>query len=591
MMNKFNNIAALILTLMLIGQPFSGFAQEEEKDENNLGSQVNISEGKRVINYDPHKFGFMPEPIDTNVVIETTDYPLLNKTVPVEVKPEQIRPARLKVVEPISKLYNGYVKAGFGMFSSPLFDFHYMDKRNRTGSYGIKLHHFSSRDGLKNYAYSGFSENNIGLYGKKLMENHILEGAVNFDYNTLHFYGIPSPEDSAISTPDIRQRFTNFGLNGSYSSYFEDTAKMNYKIFANYNHFRDFNDLVDTVKFDRAKEHAFTVGTNLSKYMRKELYQLDAAFDFNHYDADYRRPCTVCDTFPNAKINNNAIFRLKPSVSIGDENWKLKVGLGVFMDLPNQMRDVATFHFYPDARFHYSFFDNILIPYMGITGNLKRNSFRSLAAQNPFVLSHLELRNTSQQFKFYGGIKGAISSTTSFNIFGSHEKVNNLPLFVTDTTYSYNNRFDVVYDSLRITKLGAQLSFQKDEQLELMLKGEYFIYSPIRQLEAWNMPDLRITFSGSYDLEDKLIVKLDAFVESGRTALAFEPGEDREAKNDVYLADLGTFVDLNLGAEYRYTRRLSVFLNFNNLLSKRYQYWLDYPVQGINILGGLTYSF
>jgi len=46
-----------------------------------------------------------------------------------------------------------------------------------------------------------------------------------------------------------------------------------------------------------------------------------------------------------------------------------------------------------------------------------------------------------------------------------------------------------------------------------------------------------------------------------------------------------------LGAEYRYTKKLSAFIQFNNIASSPYNKWEDYPTQRFGILGGLTYSF
>jgi len=55
--------------------------------------------------------------------------------------------------------------------------------------------------------------------------------------------------------------------------------------------------------------------------------------------------------------------------------------------------------------------------------------------------------------------------------------------------------------------------------------------------------------------------------------------------------ELKGIFDANLGLEYRYTKKLSAFINFNNIGAVRYQRWEDYPTQRFNVLGGLTYSF
>jgi hypothetical protein len=51
------------------------------------------------------------------------------------------------------------------------------------------------------------------------------------------------------------------------------------------------------------------------------------------------------------------------------------------------------------------------------------------------------------------------------------------------------------------------------------------------------------------------------------------------------------FFDFNLGFEYRYNKSISAFLNFNNIIGQKYQVYNQFPVQGINILGGATLRF
>jgi outer membrane receptor protein involved in Fe transport len=51
------------------------------------------------------------------------------------------------------------------------------------------------------------------------------------------------------------------------------------------------------------------------------------------------------------------------------------------------------------------------------------------------------------------------------------------------------------------------------------------------------------------------------------------------------------WLDLGLGAEYRITDRFSAFLKLNNLLNQGYERWYNYPVQGLNVLAGVGFSF
>ena len=55
--------------------------------------------------------------------------------------------------------------------------------------------------------------------------------------------------------------------------------------------------------------------------------------------------------------------------------------------------------------------------------------------------------------------------------------------------------------------------------------------------------------------------------------------------------ELESAMDINLGAEYRYSKTLSAFVQLNNILSENYYQWNYYPTYGFNFTFGVTYCF
>ena len=154
-----------------------------------------------------------------------------------------------------------------------------------------------------------------------------------------------------------------------------------------------------------------------------------------------------------------------------------------------------------------------------------------------------------------------------------------------------------MYDNMDRTTFAGQISYKKSEKLKLFSKGEFFIYSLRDEAnKAWQMPNYKFTFSGWYDLADKIIVKSSIFLIGSRAAFSYlepvnlDPSE-YEFSNNRYEYQLKPFIDMNLGLEYRYNKRISAFINFNNFAAKKYQRWTNYPVQSINIFGGATFTF
>jgi outer membrane receptor protein involved in Fe transport len=53
----------------------------------------------------------------------------------------------------------------------------------------------------------------------------------------------------------------------------------------------------------------------------------------------------------------------------------------------------------------------------------------------------------------------------------------------------------------------------------------------------------------------------------------------------------GNASDLSLGAEFTINRQFSAWLNANNLFNNKYERWHNYPVYGLNVLGGIIVRF
>jgi len=574
----------ITITLLIIAPSIWGQTDPDEGGLNNSSTTVftkverYVARSNRVVT--------QPKIIDTAVIIPAQDYARIEKQEQVLTTVDPIKAARLKIVQPISKLYNSYAKVGFGNYLSPYVDLHFMEKRSRAGMWGANLRHFSSRDAHKDLHFSGFSDNHVSLYGTRFFERHQLSGKAKFDYDGVHQYG--TQNDTSITRAQIRQRFYNYQIDGRYKSYYEDSTHLDKDINIGYYYFRDHKDTKDSAKVDYGREHHFNIGAQMGKYANKEYFQGDINLDYNQAYGKQINPCPQCDIPYNAEKRGNAILGLGFRVITQRDKFRVKAGLKIDIDMPDHRTSNPKLYAFPDAEVKYSLFNDIFVPYVGVTRELRRNSYKTLANENPFVLSNIELINTNNAYKIYGGFKGTLSRKTDFGVGINYGKYNSVPLFITDTLLSFDNRFEVVYDTFNITNIFAEVSFHKGEVLKIYAKGDYYMYSQGREEAPWYMPEYKISLNATYDMSDKIIVRLKTYILGGRKASNIKPIYEN---NGTTINDLGAFVDVNLGAEYRYTKRLSAFLNFNNILSKKYQLYQNYPLQGINILGGITWSF
>ena len=54
---------------------------------------------------------------------------------------------------------------------------------------------------------------------------------------------------------------------------------------------------------------------------------------------------------------------------------------------------------------------------------------------------------------------------------------------------------------------------------------------------------------------------------------------------------LDSFFDVNAHVGYKYNDRLTGFIRANNITNQAYEKWLNYQVQGFQIVAGANYKF
>ncbi|HEV7381222.1 MAG TPA: TonB-dependent receptor, partial [Dyadobacter sp.] len=77
-------------------------------------------------------------------------------------------------------------------------------------------------------------------------------------------------------------------------------------------------------------------------------------------------------------------------------------------------------------------------------------------------------------------------------------------------------------------------------------------------------------------------VTADLYTQRGIRAKNFQTG---------VVTKLPVIADLNLKIDYLLTKNFSAFVAINNVLGKQYQRYQYYPQQGLNFIGGLSFSF
>ncbi|MDX1350473.1 MAG: hypothetical protein R3279_09510 [Putridiphycobacter sp.] len=521
-----------------------------------------------------------PEIIDTVIPLPSFTYPLLVKNVETKIYVDDITASRIKIIEKLEKLYPGYVKLGLGNYTMPLGELYYNALRNRKFNYGIHANHLSSFGSLKGFAPSQFDLTTGKLFGDYFLRNHELNTQFNYLNHGYHYYGIANdsiPKDSLKNRVSAYQGAIKFSNSPS-----RDSARLLFDAYANYQFFHEFNR--DSLKRGTANVRENTVNFgSVFKYKHQEnWFALDADFLLNFYKFGEGDTSVA---IINRKETRNNIISLKPTITTFQFKNKLRAEVGI--DLNFDINNDKIFKPVPIINAQYDLLKGILIPYAGIGGDLTQNSFYQLNRTNPFILSSLDIRNR-KEFTVYAGLKGSFSKRISYNAMVYSTKFTDYALFVNDTVFSDQYKFGVVYDGISATGLKGSITYQQDEKLKVDAYTQLNRYVADVEKYAWHLPELVIGLRGNYNLYDKIYVKADVSLQGGRKSPGgiFQP---QNTNDDKY--KLGFINDINLEAEYRYNKRISAFIQFNNIASQRYFRWYNYPVQRFQVLGGVTFGF
>lgn len=570
--------------LIALTSPLYNYAQNVGNDED--ATEI-VTNAKREVE-PASRILSAPKMIDTVVNYKVVEYPMLPVRYETTIKMEPILPANVKLSEnKMLKLYNGYVRAGIGSTFMPLGEIYYNNTRSRKYVWGANIKHLSSYGELKGYAPANFDRTHYNAFGGIKQLNYSLLGDVHFNNYGVNRYGVEKPNASKDS---ISQRFKEIGGQVKFLSHKMDSLKLNYVMQL------DVYNLKDKKPSDAAfanyfgNENNIALTTNFWYRKGNTKYAADVNVFNNHFVyGDAGGKMNALDTAIDYK---NTIVELKPlftSYALGN---KLKVQYGGDINLI--FDKTTTFAGYIIVDVKYAMFDNVLIPYVGVKGGVKQNTFKTLSEQNAFMQSNPTLKNESTPYNAYLGIKGILTKQMEFNAFASYSEVRNKALFVSDSSALHRNRnqFNVIYDTMQIFMAEASLSYQLDEKIKIDGIGRFYNYLAKNNSYAWNLPVYQFIVRGNYVLNNKFIFSLDVNGEGGRRALVYDSLEANTGIEDGQInKKLGLIVDANIGVEYRYTSRISAFLQCNNVAAQQYFRWYKYPVQSFQVLGGVTFKF
>lgn len=562
---------------------FSGFAQDEEE---NLGTEVvNVVKPYTPEIGEAFKVKSTPQLNDSvNTAKKKVTYGIYSVPVASTFTPEKGQAAEVEKAKPV-KLYDNYVTLGFGTYSSILAEFYSNFEIDRNKNFGIYLNHNSSQGQIEGVDLDDqFYDSDLNLNYSSYDRDLNWRTDLDVEHGYYNWYGI---DNETLVDPEVFKliepghSFYGAALSGNLDineGFFEGgNAKIQY--FGDSFSSSELRAIVaPRINFDITDEHLF----------------LDLKLDYvnGSFDRNYANSQEIAYSHLNVSAN--------PSLQILRDDLTLNLGVSAAMNMDGEKSE-TNFYLYPKANASYRVVDEYFIAYAGVEGELQQNTYRDLAKENPFISPTIDsIKPTDQQYDAYLGIKGKLSSNLSYNLRGSYIAQNNRTLYKYNPRYDngtgsqgnegyqFGNSFNVVFDDVETFSVFGELNYDLSN-LKLRVNGEAFTYDTTNEAEAWNLPTFKASFFADYQATEHWFGGVQLFY----------VGERMDEFNIVgpginsfpYTKTLESYFDANVHLGYRFNDQLSVFARGNNLLNNNYERWMNFPVQGIQVIAGATYKF
>ena len=551
---------------------FSANAQEKELDP----EVVNVVKPYTPTISDAFKVKETPSLNDSvSTAKKDVKYSIFSVPVASTFTPAKGKATNVEKVKPV-KLYDNYATLGFGNYTSILGELYSNFEISRTDNAGFFFRHNSSQGDIKdvkldNHYYDTSLDANYTSRQRDV--TYRLDAGV--EHQLFNWYGVPKGyySDEDLARIDTKQNYLSGYVGGSIAlddSFFDKAAAS----------IRYTGDSFSSSELNVKLKPEFSFP------LENVTFKLDGDLDYlmGSFDRDYSNSTDIKYSYLNVG--------LAPSVNFVNNDLSVSLGVAGYVSLDTENSD-TNFSLYPKVNVSYRLLDETVIAYGGAEGGIKQNTYYDFKEENPFVSPTLNIAPTKKLYEAFGGVKGKLSNAFAYNARVSYGKDENSALFQSNdinfTTsqnegYHYGNSFNVVYDDINTLAFFGEVKVDVSGQFSVGVNANYYSYSTDVQSEAWNLPSLKASVFSNFNITEKLY----------GSASLFYIGERKDVSNAGFIGEeitLDGFVDANLSFGYRFTDRLSAFVKGSNLFGDNYKKWMNYPVQGIQGLAGVTYKF
>ena len=486
-----------------------------------------------------------------------------------ELSPE---PAQKEFEASKLETYPGLVRIGYGNFLSPLLEGRYQSTKSKEWQYAAKLYHQSFGKGPVSWMEEESKESHTELAGQGsyFLSSSELYSSLNLKRDVYRYYGedlgfvIPPNVDFGSPVFD-----PNTQIQGNFKLGIRDVEKvgrLGYDAALVLNGFKD--------SFAAREQELGFQGTGTYR-LSEDLSSTLAISYFTTatQDRDY-------------DLNRN-FLSLRPEGTYHWGDFDFTGGFVLVAENDSVEASKQGIRLFPVVKTRYQLGENLSVN-ASITGDVKRNTYRSFVQENSFLGPSEQLLNTVTNLSFSAGVEGLISNKLVYRAGVDLRRQSNLYFFV--NSYADTSRFELVYEQeATVFQFNSSVEFSLTEKYTLGTQFDFFKYTLSNQQVAWHRPNWILQMNHRYAPFKKLTLQASLQLMGGLKARGFGAIDSNPVNKEV--VKLPALVDLQFNLDYAVSSRLSVFATGSNLLNRSNTRWMNYPVRGIQGVGGLSFKF
>lgn len=545
-----------------------------KKQETGLKREVTLYNPYKPSLPESKKRSFLPDMNDTMKVRPTFRYDIRTEPFLPAYTISPIKAAAL-LPDPLPKLYKSYVNIGMGNYITPLAEISVTNERSKKGTLGFYARHYSSNGKVElqnnKKVFAGYMDNDASLFGRKFFRRNVIESSVDFAQKTRYAYGYdPVITGYSPDKSDIRMRYNNVGAKASLSSLTLDSTSFSYDFDFYYNFFYNAKNMF---------QHNARIGGIMVKSYKGFYVGSGISYDY------YRLSDSILTT-------PKYIASISPFIKKSTKQWIIKLGFQALID--KNPGTSAKFHIYPDINFGFNVVPSYINFFAGLSGKLERNEPLKIINENPFLIpdgSLFKLPNTDYTLVVSAGLKGNTGIGGNYLVSTSYSLINDM-LFYYNIVFPFisemGNHFIPMPDDVELFKIHGEMSGVINDRISYNGSANWYKYTLAENDYAWNKPDWDARIGIKYNLREKIIAGAELTGIGKRKLYVADLDVFSPPTSDIY--EMPIHVNLNLSAEYRYSKILSFWTKFNNISTGRYYEWAYYPSQRFLFMLGFTYS-